>query len=228
MHYNDLVEVIPISNSNNQGNIKSSYNIGIELIGYSEECIDEQKMYSKFNIKSSNTTYFCSNSIQIKKSGTDLKFPYFCSFRDNICRIDINCENCKSLINNDLIEIYLKNMNSHVSFYRWNFLTTWSETINKTQGYSKLIGVLKPDENPESNYLFKGNDPTNITLLLTPVYFHDKVRNNHISGYRASQKSFQLGSVRNNYNFYSINNGVKISFEVKYVLYLVSICHKFL
>ena len=195
------MEVIPISNSNNQGNIKSSYNLGLELIGYSEECINDQKMISKNNINSANTTFSCSNSIQIKKSGTDIKFPYFCSISNNICRIDINCENCKSLSHNDIIEINLKNINSYVSFYRWNFQTLWSETINKTEGYSKLTGILKPDESTESNYVFKGNDATKITFLLTPVYFHDKVRNNHLSGYRASQKGFQLGSVKNNYNF---------------------------
>lgn len=208
------MEVIPISNSNNQGNIKSSYNLGLELIGYSEECINDQKMISKNNINSANTTFSCSNSIQIKKSGTDIKFPYFCSISNNICRIDINCENCKSLSHNDIIEINLKNINSYVSFYRWNFQTLWSETINKTEGYSKLTGILKPDESTESNYVFKGNDATKITFLLTPVYFHDKVRNNHLSGYRASQKGFQLGSVKNNYNFYAVNNGIKLSFEV--------------
>lgn len=117
---------------------------------------------------------------------------------------------------NDNIEINLSNKNSYVAFYNWYFQTLWSETINKTQGYSKLTGILKPDENIDSNYVFKGNNPTKITLLLTPVYFNDKVRNNHISGYRASQKGFQLGSIRNNNNFYSVNNGVKLSFEVEF------------
>jgi hypothetical protein len=211
-----LVEVIPISNSNNQGNIKTSYNIGVELVGYSEECIDDQRKLCKYQINLANDTYACTNNIQIKKSGTDMKIPYFCSIRKNICRVDINCENCKTLLHNDNIEFFLKNSNSDVAFYRWNFHTLWSETMNKTEGYSKLTGILKPDENPELNYVFKGTDATKITLLLTPVYFHDKIRNNHISGYRASQKGFQLGSVKNNYNFYAVNNGVKLNFEVYY------------
>ena len=78
----------------------------------------------------------------------------------------------------------------------------------------RFVSISKPDENPELNYVFKGNDPTKITFLLTPIFFYDKVRNNHISGYRANQKSFQLGSLKNNYNFYSINSGVKLNFEV--------------
>ena len=41
------MEVIPISNSNNQGNIKTSYNLGLELVGYEGKCIDEGKKLSK-------------------------------------------------------------------------------------------------------------------------------------------------------------------------------------
>jgi hypothetical protein len=100
--------------------------------------------------------------------------------------------------------------------------------MNKTEGFSKLTGILKPDENKELNYVFKGNESTKITLLLTPVYFHDKVRSNHISGYRASQKGFQLGSVRNNHNYYSTNSGVKISFEVEFNINLVSLRYELL
>jgi hypothetical protein len=99
--------------------------------------------------------------------------------------------------------------------------------MNKTEGFSKLTGILKPDENKELNYVFKGNESTKITLLLTPVYFHDKVRSNHISGYRASQKGFQLGSVRN-HNYYSTNSGVKISFEVEFNINLVSLRYELL
>ena len=150
----------------------------------------------------------------MKKSGLDIKIPYFCSLTENnFCRIDINCENCKTINHNDNIEINLKDKNSFVHFFKWQFQSLWSETLNKTEGYSKLTGILKPDENPESNYVFKGNDSTKVIILLTPVYYHDKVRSNHISGYSASQKDFQLGSVRNNYNFYSVNNGVKFNFE---------------
>lgn len=39
LHYNDLIEVIPISSSHGK-TFKSSYKLNIDLIGYDHECID--------------------------------------------------------------------------------------------------------------------------------------------------------------------------------------------
>jgi len=111
------------------------------------------------------------------------------------------------------IEIMMKKDDSFVQFYRWQFKSLWSESLDYTEGYSKLTGILKPNDENNLNYVFKGSTPSSLSLLLTPVYFHDKYSNKSMAGYRISQKAYRRGSSRNEFNFYSVHNGVKIDFE---------------
>lgn len=149
LYYNELVQVNPISSSHTQEEaLKSSYRIHIDLFGYEFSCIDP-------NQKIQDNTYLCANDISIFKINSnggkehDLKSMKSTTCQDTVegyCRIQIQCENCKSIVNGDTISVRLNNKESYVQLFKWSFESVWGINLDYQNGYSKLDGIFKPDK----------------------------------------------------------------------------------
>jgi hypothetical protein len=62
--------------------------------------------------------------------------------------------------------------------------------------------------------VFKGETPSRIEILLTPIFFTNENNYQNLKGYRASLKEFTKGSIRNELDFYKDSKGVAINFQV--------------
>jgi len=147
LYYNELIEVIPISNSiTSEKSIKSSYVISAELVGYEYECVDR-------NMKIDEVNYLCSKELDIIKqeseglrvSISDNKSTLCSITPEGYCKVTIKCEHCKSLSNGDSILITTKNPEAFIQVYKWKFESIWGENFNYLHGFSKIIGIFKPD-----------------------------------------------------------------------------------
>lgn len=150
IYYNELTEVIPISSSHGTS-LKVSFEIDLELVGYEYGCIDSNK-------KLDNNFYLCSPEIEVGytdsseklyKSLTDNKNTRCRLTSEQTCKINIICENCKMLENDDSLIVKLNNPAAYIQLYYWSFVSTWGENLSKENGYSKLVGIFKPDERIE-------------------------------------------------------------------------------
>lgn len=147
IYFNELIEVIPLGNTNNsQDSLKLSISMIIELVGRGFSCIDKDD-------KINEDSYGCSTDIFISK----INDPNYFIGNNKIlscsqtpsgnCKVKLNCEDCKSIENNDLFQINLKNEQSFIQVYNWSFDSVWAENLDYTKGHSKLKGVFKPDSN---------------------------------------------------------------------------------
>lgn len=149
LYYNELIEVIPISSSHGS-TLSSSYGISIDLVGYENDCINS-------NQKIDENYYLCSNSINISiqsnsgktKDLSENKMARCQITPENICRINILCEDCKTLENGSSLLININNPNAYVQLFYWTFESVWGENMDYLHGYSKMQGVFKPDETIE-------------------------------------------------------------------------------
>lgn len=221
IYYNELTEVIPISSSH--GNpLKSSYSFSLYLIGYEDRCIDRnKKLDDDFHLCSSNINYLFSgdndlnNNDKSNKNTNDKNNNVRCKLINNdLCVINTVCENCKIDYNKSNMFFNINSPKSSVKLYYWNFYMSWGDTLAKDNGYSLLEGVFKPDNNKISDYLFSGETPSNINILLTPVFYSKKSSNIQKQGYRASFKSYDRGSLINNINKETSNSEVHLNVNV--------------
>ncbi len=106
--------------------------------------------------------------------------------------------------------------------YKWSFDSVWAENFDYTKGSSQLEGLFKPDNDMgykfvlinSLNFVFKGENPSIINILLCPIFFHNKDINQYLSGFRADFKSYTVGSIKNNYNFYGYEDKIRLQFKV--------------
>jgi hypothetical protein len=76
-----------------------------------------------------------------------------------------------------------------------------------------------------NNLVFKGEDPSVINILLSPIFYHNKYENKNLSGYRADFKSYAKGSTKNLFDFYSSTNLSKLQFFVKLLYFILVYLH---
>jgi len=150
-YYNEIAEVIPISYTSQTHSLKLSSIINVELVGYDGDCVNAEKIV---RIEDQEKFYGCSDDIEITrvdslgKSLVLLK-KVSCSKdlnTNNNCNVKFVCEDCKLLNNNDKLVIKLKKNHVYVQLFKWSFESVWSDTLDKSNGYSKIFGIFKPNE----------------------------------------------------------------------------------
>jgi hypothetical protein len=225
LYFNEVIEVIPIGHSDSaQETIKSSFILNVDIIGREFQCVNKND-----ELNTEEGLYGCgkdvklsifdvSNTSKSKVLSIFHKEKLYCKENPNrgSCEIAFKCEDCKSLNNNEIFEIELVNPDAFVQVFHWGFESFWSEDFEVEKGYSKLEGIFKPDHNIKSNYVFKGGDPNQVQIYLTPIFYSSKVDGTNLAGFRASTRPYILGSVRNEFDFYRNQNGVKLQFQFIY------------
>jgi hypothetical protein len=147
IYFNELIEVIPLGNTNNsQDPLKLSISMNVELVGRGFSCVD-------IDDKIDEDSYGCSTDISISK----VNDPNYFIVNNKIlsctqtlngnCRIKFKCEDCKNIENNDVLQISLKNNQSFVQLYNWSFDSVWGDNMDYSKGHSMLKGIFKPDSN---------------------------------------------------------------------------------
>ena len=128
MYYNELAEVIPISYISQTHAMKLSTILNVELVGYDGDCVDLDKLV---RINGAEKFYGCSDEIEITRVDSFGKsiFPYK----------KISCSN-------DKLVIKIKKPSSYVQLFKWSFESIWAETFDKENGFSKIVGVFKPND----------------------------------------------------------------------------------
>jgi hypothetical protein len=143
-YFNEIVEVIPLSQSTNQEvDLESSVRLDVDLIGYNYACTDN---------KLENNLYTCDKDIEAKitnAKGTASNNIFCFISEEGYCRVTLICEDCKNISNMDIISIRLKNKDSFVQVYKWHFQSVWDVILNKSKGYSELQGIAQADSNIE-------------------------------------------------------------------------------
>lgn len=147
IYYNELIEVIPLGNTNNtQDSLKLSMSMHIDLVGRGFSCIDKDD-------KIDEESYGCSSDITVTKLNNPNYFVLNNNFlscsttSQGYCRIKLKCEDCRSIENNDLFQISIKNKQAFVQLYEWSFNSVWADTLDYSEGHSILKGIFKPDSN---------------------------------------------------------------------------------
>lgn len=228
IYFNEVIEVIPIATSNTeQDRIKSTFLLNVDLVGSDFNCInkDEKLDFSDYrdyqaNINDLPDQYRCHKDIEISKLNhkdffqANIKTLSCAVTEEGHCRVTFKCEDCNSISNSDVIQISLTNSKAFIQLYRWTFRSFWAETFDESKGYSRIEGIFKADNNIKSNYVFKGDDPSTVQIIFTPIFYTNKNDNLRLSGYRASLNQYFRGSIRNDLNFYQSENGVKLNIQV--------------
>jgi hypothetical protein len=144
IYFNEIVEVIPLSQSTNQEvDIESSIKLDVDLIGYNFACTDN---------KLGNGLYTCDKDIEAKiiNSKGTVGNSIFCSIsNEGYCRVSLLCEDCRNNNSVDSISIKLKNEDAFVQVYKWHFQSIWDVVLNKSKGYSDLKGIAQADSKIE-------------------------------------------------------------------------------
>jgi len=147
LYFNELIEVIPLGNSNNtQDSLNLSLLLQIDLVGKGFLCIEKED-------KIDSETYGCHTDISITKVNHPNYFVLnnkvlSCSQKaQNICRVNFKCEDCRSIENNDQFKISIKNSQSFIQLYNWSFDSVWSDNFDYSKGHSILKGIFKPEAN---------------------------------------------------------------------------------
>ena len=224
--WNDIVEITTLDDNTNTGRdneLKSSYEIEIDLYGENIPC--------QFDTKEEGNFTECSSEISFAKNDNETYFltekakMFQCKKDNNICHIRFQCENCKHFINKDTLNFNINNSDVYVSLYKWTFKNYWNDFLPQptdysgiTIGHSILNGIFKPNEDIQNNqYVFKGDkSPSKISLQLSPIFYSIKSRDEHLSGYRLSLVGYTQGEVRNEYSFGNESKGVKLLFEFSF------------
>jgi hypothetical protein len=149
VYFNELIEVIPLAYSNSeQDSLKSSIRFNVEIVGDGFMCINPNEAIG-------DGTFKCSRDLEISKirknSGSEnlvISRDLTCSLTpEKYCKVSYHCEDCKSMENNDLLQIEIKNNNSFVQLFHWNFESVWADNFDYNKGYSINDGIFKADEN---------------------------------------------------------------------------------
>jgi hypothetical protein len=147
IYFNELIEVIPLGNTNNtHDSLKLSISMHIDLVGRGFSCIDK-------NDKIDEESFGCSPDITVTKLNdpnyfvVNNKFLSCSPTSQGYCRINLKCEDCKSIENNDLFQISIKNKQAFVQLYNWSFNSVWADNLDYSKGHSILKGIFKPDSN---------------------------------------------------------------------------------
>jgi hypothetical protein len=141
MYFNEIIEVIPITQSTNrQVDIESSLRLDVDLVGYQYGCIDS---------KVEDDLYTCNKEVEVKFINSKVNTIYCSLTKEGYCRVTLICEDCKNISNMDALSINLKNKDAFVQVYKWRFLSVWNVIFDKSRGYSELTGVAKAESNIE-------------------------------------------------------------------------------
>jgi hypothetical protein len=138
IYLNEQIEQIPLSHlTNEQAVMESSLRLEVDLIGYPFDCIDKVSEVEKL--------YTCSKQLEVNPNGMK---NYYCSkTQDGYCRVTFICEDCKTLNNTSIVSINIKNPNSFIQAYKWNFDSVWNVGFDRSKGYSQINSIFKPDNN---------------------------------------------------------------------------------
>jgi hypothetical protein len=120
--------------------------------------------------------------------------------------------------------------NRVVHFFRWEFQSIWSSTIDEySDSYSMIKGTMIPQSlygnNLNISTAFRGPDPTVITFELTPTYYSDEINSANLEGYRVHHRSFKRGSYINERtlnNLYNYDGRYSEDFSIKFETILSS------
>ena len=114
--------------------------------------------------------------------------------------------------------------NRVVHFFRWQFQSIWSPTIDyRSNSFSMLKGVMTPQnlykDNMNITTAFRGPEPTVLSFELTPTYYTDEINSANIEGYRVNFKNFERGSVVNERtltNLYTYDGKYSEDFSIRF------------
>lgn len=100
--------------------------------------------------------------------------------------------------------------NRVIHFFRWEFQSIWSSTIDEySDSFSMIKGMMIPQSllgnNLNISTAFRGPDPTVISFELTPTYYSDEISANNLAGYRVHHKAFKRGSYINERTLTNLN-----------------------
>jgi hypothetical protein len=142
IYFNEIIEVIPIAYSNSeQDSLESSLRFNVQIIGNNFNCIDRDNVCSSdFSISKNNDLNYFKENIKALQCFVN---------KEGHCEVSFSCEDCKTINNNDVIQIHIKAPESYVQLYRWNFESIWSENFDSMKGQSKIEGIFKPENNIE-------------------------------------------------------------------------------
>lgn len=153
--FNTQIEIISLTHSISEINKKSfSVKMEINILGKIPDCINPE-------IKLKENFYECHPNMEINYIDKSLKFKGRFSdgenlvacqkdFETNTCKVKIECRECSKIKDEDQIEIFIKNKESFVQAYNWEFESYWNENFEKIeQGYSKIASSFHADYNNE-------------------------------------------------------------------------------
>lgn len=229
--WNNIVEITTIDDngSSTDNELKSSFDIEIDLYGENIPCVFEANEEKEKKNKEENFTE-CSSDITFAKNDNltyfliDKAKLFKCKKDNNICHIRFQCDNCNHFANKDTLDISISNPSVYISLYKWTFKNYWNDYLSSDAitdsniGRSILTGIFKPNDDIENTqYVFKGNEKKSIIeVLLSPIFYSIKSNNKHLSGYRLSLASYERGDVRNEYSFGNDSEGVSIGIEFEF------------
>lgn len=157
--FNTAIEIISLTHSISEINKKDfSLKMQINLIGKVNDCINPE-------IKIKENLYECHPNMEINLIEKSLKFKgkfsdennfVFCEkdYDSGICKINIECKECAKIKDEDEIEIFVKDKDSFVQAYIWEFESYWNENFeNYEEGYSKISSSFHAN-NDIDEYLF--------------------------------------------------------------------------
>ena len=77
-----------------------------------------------------------------------------------------------------------------------------------------------------SGFVFKGEAPSSIEIILNPIYYKSVSENIHLKGFKVNHRKYVRGSTYNSLNFFDSGSGVKLRFKVENLIinfYLLNI-----
>jgi hypothetical protein len=153
--FNTNIEIISLTHSISEINKKDfSVKMQINLLGNINDCINQE-------IKIKENLYECHPNMEINIIEKSLKFKgkfsdennfVFCSkdYINGICKVIIECKECSKIKDEDEIEIFIKNKDSFVQAFNWEFESFWNKNFdNYEEGYSKISSSFQANNNNE-------------------------------------------------------------------------------
>ncbi|CDW72651.1 f-box protein [Stylonychia lemnae] len=134
--------------------------------------------------------------------------------------IKIICEDCvKKDPTNSHIEIAIGQLNEfekqsfYIHFFQWEFSSIWSKEVDEAEqceGCSQVIGFTTPDSSDQQDFnfqeTFRGDQPTVVSILLTPTFYQNMIDEIELTGYRAHLQNIEKGQTVNYRQAMKIDN----------------------